>query len=87
MNPYEEACKEFLKGCSNAVPEPESCLECLTAFLNAIKRIASQEQQNRPEIDPNLISASPSRPSSALRNLSKTVARPFALIPTPSETV
>jgi tRNA U34 5-carboxymethylaminomethyl modifying enzyme MnmG/GidA len=40
MNPYERACKEFLKGCSNTTTGyPERCPDCLNAFINAIKHI------------------------------------------------
>lgn len=37
---YEESCKEWLKGCTNASEgNPEECEECTMAFLNHIKKL------------------------------------------------
>lgn len=41
MNKYEEACKEFLKGCTCSTNgHPEKCKQCLATFLIHIKRLA-----------------------------------------------
>ena len=38
INPWEKACKEFLKGCSYAAYElPESCKACLKAFCDKLR--------------------------------------------------
>jgi hypothetical protein len=57
MNPFEKACREWLKGCSvsrmslyyaavgKLTPEPESpreCPECTTAFLDHIEKLGRE---------------------------------------------
>lgn len=42
MNKYEKACKELLKGCTcSSHGHPEECKECLSAFLEHIKNLAT----------------------------------------------
>ncbi len=44
MNKWEEACKEFLKGCScSSIDHQEECTECLTAFCNHLRKLAKEE--------------------------------------------
>jgi len=41
MNRFEELCRTWLKGCSNAISlDPKECPECTTAFLEAVQRAA-----------------------------------------------
>lgn len=41
MNPFEKACREWLKGCSVSLDKPqEYCDECTVAFLEHIKGLA-----------------------------------------------
>jgi hypothetical protein len=43
MNPWERACREWLKGCSCAEDgRQEECKECTAAFLNHIKHLAQE---------------------------------------------
>ena len=40
MNPYEKACKEWLKGCSNTTEaNPAYCYSCTQAFLGHVQSI------------------------------------------------
>lgn len=43
-NPYEEACKEWLKGCSNTEDDtPYKCNMCTKAFYKELKRLQIEE--------------------------------------------
>jgi len=46
MNPYEEACKEFLKGCPDTKihnTPPSACFSCTAAFLKHIEKLSEEE--------------------------------------------
>lgn len=43
---FEDACREFLRGCSNASTDrPQDCPECLDAFVEKIKKLAIENIQ------------------------------------------
>jgi len=46
MNEYEKACKEWMKGCSNAKDGfPEDCIQCTFAFHRRIKQLINDEKK------------------------------------------
>jgi hypothetical protein len=48
MNKWEEACKEFLRGCSCADPNnQEECGECLKAFCDHLRNLAIKENYTK----------------------------------------
>lgn len=56
MNKWEEACKEFLKGCTCSEPnKQEECEECLKAFCNYLRKKAIEDKYE--EINKNCINA------------------------------
>lgn len=49
-NRWEEACQEFLKGCSCASPgEPWHCAECTEAFHNRLVSLKKREAEIEAE--------------------------------------
>ena len=45
LNPWEKACREFIKGCSCALPpHPENCPECLVGFLEHLQFLQGLSQ-------------------------------------------
>jgi len=44
MNPYEQACKEWMKGCScSREMSPADCYSCTAAFLEHVQKIIEKE--------------------------------------------